>query len=510
MSDSTWTVERCEYHPLYKPYDAIPDNSQDKKLIFARRHSREKSSKRRPHCKSCSSRIDRDTASGKGLEAIHEDLDKLVRGFGKVTTEEVSPVESSSASGAAGSGAAAAGLMHSVPVVFATKLVGPLTAAPGGFGRSGYGDLKMAMAMPISTANSSADQLLGTAIIQPSNGPPANDAPAQATAQAPAQGTPAQGSPTQHQQQQAEKEEKKKIEGDEGGDDLRARAEAAEARAKAAEARAEAAERRIEELKKDKASDVILHSKLGEQFTELAHRLEFQQRIFSMELSGLEKDLVKLEADAQEDDAMIKKMMDQNEWATGVIEKYQKERRAAASTVAGSTAVGSVAVGSTATGSAAASAVVGSAAVGSTATASAAASAVAGSAVAGSAASSAAAGLAAAGSAKNRKRAQSDNTVAAAKGSHPPRKVGRIYDAPPIVGKQCSFCRQSDCAQGGDLHQCKAMTCMRLWSDRCIGRYAGDDTQKMCFHHAKCVHHDQTNCPDCVRNCMPAVYEPTD
>ena len=389
MSDSTWTVERCEYHPLYKPYDAIPDNSQDKKLVFARRHSREKSSKRRPHCKSCSSRIDRDTASGKGLEAIHEDLDKLVRGFGKVTTEEVSPVESSSASGAAGSGAAAAGLMHSVPVVFATKLVGPLT--------------------------------------------------------------------------------------DEGGDDLRARAEAAEARAKAAEARAEAAERRIEELKKDKASDVILHSKLGEQFTELAHRLEFQQRIFSMELSGLE-------ADAQEDDAMIKKMMDQNEWATGVIEKYQqKERRAAASAVAGSTATGSAA-----------------------------ASAVAGSAVAGSAASSAAAGLAAAGSAKNRKRAQSDNTVAAAKGSHPPRKVGRIYDAPPIVGKQCSFCRQSDCAQGGDLHQCKAMTCMRLWSDRCIGRYAGDDTQKMCFHHAKCVHHDQTNCPDCVRNCMPAVYEPTD
>ena len=504
MSDSTWTVERCEYHPLYKPYDAIPDNSQDKKLIFARRHSREKSSKRRPHCKSCSSRIDRDTASGKGLEAIHEDLDKLVRGFGKVTTEEVSPVESSSASGAAGSGAAAAGLMHSVPVVFATKLVDPLTAAPGGFGRSGYGDLRMAMAMPISTANSSADQLLGTAIIQPSNGPPANDAPAQATAQAPAQGTPAQGSPTQHQQQQAEKEEKKKIEGDEGGDDLRARAEAAEARAKAAEARAEAAERRIEELKKDKADDVILHSKLGEQFTELAHRLEFQQRIFSMELSGLE-------ADAQEDDAMIKKMMDQNEWATGVIEKYQqKERRAAASAVAGLAAVGSVAVGSTATGSAAASAVAGSVAVGSTATASAAASAVAGSAVAGSAASSAAAGLAAAGSAKNRKRAQSDNTVAAAKGSHPPRKVGRIYDAPPIVGKQCSFCRQSDCAQGGDLHQCKAMTCMRLWSDRCIGRYAGDDTQKMCFHHAKCVHHDQTNCPDCVRNCMPAVYEPTD
>ena len=245
MSDSTWPVERCEYHPLYKPYDAIPDNSQDKKLIFARRHSREKSSKRRPHCKSCSSRIDRDTASGKGLEAIHEDLDKLVRGFGKVTTEEVSPVESSSASGAAGSGAAAAGLMHSVPVVFATKLVGPLTAAPGGFGRSGYG-LQMAMAMPISTANSSADQLLGTAIIQPSNGPPANDAPAQATAQAPAQGTPAQGSPTQHQQQQAEKEEKKKIEGDEGGDDLRARAEAAEARAKAAEARAKGAEARAE------------------------------------------------------------------------------------------------------------------------------------------------------------------------------------------------------------------------------------------------------------------------
>ena len=496
MSDSTWTVERCEYHPLYKPYDAIPDNSQDKKLIFARRHSREKSSKRRPHCKSCSSRIDRDTASGKGLEAIHEDLDKLVRGFGKVTTEEVSPVESSSASGAAGSGAAAAGLMHSVPVVFATKLVDPLTAAPGGFGRSGYGDLRMAMAMPISTANSSADQLLGTAIIQPSNGPPANDAPAQATAQAPAQGTPAQGSPTQHQQQQAEKEEKKKIEGDEGGDDLRARAEAAEARAKAAEARAEAAERRIEELKKDKADDVILHSKLGEQFTELAHRLEFQQRIFSMELSGLEKDLVKLEADAQEDDAMIKKMMDQNEWATGVIEKYQKERRAAASAVAGS-----VAVGSTATGSAAASA-------------------VAGSAVAGSAASSAAAGLAASRSAKNQKRAQSDNTVApaskpaglsaAAKGSHPPRKAGRLYDAPPIVGKHCSFCRQSDCAQGGNLNQCKAMTCMRLWSDRCIGRYAGDDTQKMCFHHAKCVHHDQTNCPDCVRNCMPAVYEPTD
>jgi hypothetical protein len=76
------------------------------------------------------------------------------------------------------------------------------------------------------------------------------------------------------------------------------------------------------------------------------------------------------------------------------------------------------------------------------------------------------------------------------------------YNVPPIVGKHCSFCRQSDCAQGGSLHQCKAVNCMRLWSDRCIGRYAGDDAQKRCFHHAKCLHHEHTNCPECVQNCM--------
>jgi hypothetical protein len=84
------------------------------------------------------------------------------------------------------------------------------------------------------------------------------------------------------------------------------------------------------------------------------------------------------------------------------------------------------------------------------------------------------------------------------------------YDVPPIVGKHCSFCRQSDCAQGGSLHQCKAVNCMRLWSDRCIARYAGDDDQKRCFHHAKCSHHELTNCPECVQNCMPTLYEPFD
>ena len=85
-----------------------------------------------------------------------------------------------------------------------------------------------------------------------------------------------------------------------------------------------------------------------------------------------------------------------------------------------------------------------------------------------------------------------------------------LYDVPPIVGKHCSFCRQSDCAQGGSLHQSKAVNCMRLWSDRCIGRYAGDDDQKRCFHHAKCSHHELTNCPECVQNCMPALYESLD
>ena len=131
-----------------------------------------------------------------------------------------------------------------------------------------------------------------------------------------------------------------------------------------------------------------------------------------MELSGLEKDLVKLEADAQEDDAMIKKMMDQNEWATGVIEKYQKERRAAASAGAGSAAVGS-----TATGSAAASA-------------------VAGSAVAGSAASSAAAGLAAAGSAKNRKRAQSDKLSSAPAPTAAPAAAPAAPAHPAAIGRR--------------------------------------------------------------------------
>jgi hypothetical protein len=77
-----------------------------------------------------------------------------------------------------------------------------------------------------------------------------------------------------------------------------------------------------------------------------------------------------------------------------------------------------------------------------------------------------------------------------------------LYVVPPIVGKHCSFCRQSDCAQGGPLHQCKALNCMRLWSDSCIGRYAGDDDQKRCFHHAKCLHHELTNCQECVQNCQ--------
>ena len=90
MSDSatSWPVERCEYHPLFKPGEKVPDNSSNKSSIFARRHSREKSSKRLPHCKSCSNRIDKETLAGKSLESIHELLDEVTRGGDELGGEE--------------------------------------------------------------------------------------------------------------------------------------------------------------------------------------------------------------------------------------------------------------------------------------------------------------------------------------------------------------------------------------------------------------------------------------
>lgn len=492
MSDSTWTVEHCEYHPLYKPDDVIPDNSMNKKLIFARRHSREKSSRRRPHCKSCSGRIDRETSTGKSLESIHEELDELVRGYGKDPLEELGPIESSSASGAAGSRAwTAASFMQSVPLVFVTTPFDPLSAVPGVCGRS---DLPTTMAMPMSTVNSSANQPLIKANIQPSNGPPngptANAAPAQAPAQAPDQGAPAQGSPAQHQQQQ-DKEEA-----------AEAKAEAAEARAKAAEARAEAAEARADEAE---GSIVELNKKMVDE----AHRIAFQQRIFNMELVQLEQDLDETRRSAvQQDKAngdIINKLANYNDEAVQMINQLRQQIKSALPTGSAKHPKPSAAACSSSMATSAPPAGSGKNPKPSAAACS---------------SSVAASALPATSEKHQGKRARSDNTVApaskpaglsaTAKGSHPPGKVGRLYDAPPIVGKHCSFCRQSDCAQGGDLHQCKAMNCMRLWSDRCIGRYAGDDDQKMCFHHAKCVHHDQTNCPECVRNCMPAVYEPLD
>jgi hypothetical protein len=90
MSDcaTSWPVERCEYHPLFKPGEKVPDNSSNKSSIFARRHSREKSSKRLPHCKSCSNRIDKETLAGKSLESIHELLDEVARGGDELGREE--------------------------------------------------------------------------------------------------------------------------------------------------------------------------------------------------------------------------------------------------------------------------------------------------------------------------------------------------------------------------------------------------------------------------------------
>ena len=67
----------------------------------------------------------------------------------------------------------------------------------------------------------------------------------------------------------------------------------------------------------------------------------------------------------------------------------------------------------------------------------------------------------------------------------------------------CSFCRTTTCVgDGWRLHACNTPACKQLWSDRCIGRYAGySDIQKLCWKHARCMIHDTPACNDCAVAC---------
>ena len=70
---------------------------------------------------------------------------------------------------------------------------------------------------------------------------------------------------------------------------------------------------------------------------------------------------------------------------------------------------------------------------------------------------------------------------------------------------KCSYCEASECSFSGPLHACSYTGrggCRRLWSDRCIGIYAGDDSQKRCVIHATCETHERTNCFECTYKCL--------
>jgi len=82
-----WIVEACEYHKLYKPGEKAPNNALSKDNIYARRNSREASAKRRPHCKACSGRMEREMLKGVTLESIHARIDELEPGGEELRAE---------------------------------------------------------------------------------------------------------------------------------------------------------------------------------------------------------------------------------------------------------------------------------------------------------------------------------------------------------------------------------------------------------------------------------------
>jgi hypothetical protein len=86
MAD-TWIVEACKYHKLYKPGEKAPNNALSKGNIYARRNSREASAKRRPHCKACSGRMEREMLKGVTLESIHARIDELEPGGEELRAE---------------------------------------------------------------------------------------------------------------------------------------------------------------------------------------------------------------------------------------------------------------------------------------------------------------------------------------------------------------------------------------------------------------------------------------
>jgi hypothetical protein len=148
MAD-TWIIEACEYHKLYKPNEKAPDNSLRKGEIHARRYSREASAKRRPHCKACSGKIEREMTRGVTLESIHERIDELEPGGEEHRTAPIN-----------GAGSSADQLLasSSLPANMALpiNIAGSSAEHPLGFS-----SLPMAWAMPINSAGASADEALG-------------------------------------------------------------------------------------------------------------------------------------------------------------------------------------------------------------------------------------------------------------------------------------------------------------------------------------------------------------
>jgi hypothetical protein len=156
MAD-TWIVEACEYHKLYKPGEKAPDNSQSKGNIFARRNSREASAKRRPHCKACSGRIEREMVKGVTLESIHARIDELEPGGEELRAEPLQMVWAMPINGA-GSSADQSLASSSLPSAMALPINGAGSIADQSLASSSF---PAAKALPINSAGSIADQSLG-------------------------------------------------------------------------------------------------------------------------------------------------------------------------------------------------------------------------------------------------------------------------------------------------------------------------------------------------------------
>jgi len=191
-----WIVEACEYHKLYKPGEKAPNNALSKGNIYARRNSREASAKRRPHCKACSGRMEREMLKGVTLESIHARIDELEPGGEELRAEPLQMARAMPINGA-GSSVDQSLASSSLPSAMAFPINGagsiadqslassslPAMAFPIN-GAGSIADQSLAssslpvMAIPINSAGASADHSLDMTAVQPSTEQPTVSQPA--------------------------------------------------------------------------------------------------------------------------------------------------------------------------------------------------------------------------------------------------------------------------------------------------------------------------------------------